>query len=255
MLAFWGGFAPAQAAEVVSSNIVGYEKINLKTGFNMIGVQFVQVGGNNLDLGTVGTLNAEMPGYDEDGNYDTEMQVWNGNGYDYYGWAGDSGSKVDNDPDLDNKWLDMDNEEIDEIAAKGSGFWILAKQAGTLTISGEVPSSAVTIQLTTGFNMVANPFPGGVAVSDFGVLDSSFPGYDEDGDYDTEMQVWNGNGYDYYGWAGDSGSKVDNDPDLDNKWLDMDNELVDDVIPYGNAVWILTKRAGSITFTPPNSSN
>ena len=35
---------PAWAAEVYSSNIVGYQKVTLQPGFNLIGAGFVQVG-------------------------------------------------------------------------------------------------------------------------------------------------------------------------------------------------------------------
>ena len=250
------GYAPAQAAEVVSSNIVGYEKVSLQKGFNMVGVQFVKVGGEDLDLMTVGVLDDQMAGYDEDGVYATEMRMWTGNGYTTYGWSGTSGTDVDEDPTLDNKWLDRDNEEIDEIASPSTGFWIVAEKAGTMTISGEVPATdTVSVQLTAGFNMVANPYPGEVAITSFGTLDSSFAGYDEDGVYATEMRVWTGNGYTTYGWSGTSGTDVDEDPTLDNKWLDRDNEEVTVTIPFGTAVWIYAEKAGTLTFSAPKSGN
>ena len=222
----------------------------------MIGVQFAKVGGANLDLMTVGALDDGMTGYDDDGVYATEMRVWTGNGYTTYGWSGTSGTDVDDDPTLDNKWLDRDNEEIDDPAETGMGFWIVAEKAGTMTISGEVPSEqSVTVQLSAGFNMVANPYPGKTPITTFGTLDSSYAGYDDDGVYATEMRVWTGNGYTTYGWSGTSGTEVDEDSTLDNKWLDRDNEEVDGTIDFGTAVWIYAEKAGTITFSSPVSGN
>ena len=245
---------PAWAAEVVSSNVVGYEKINLSAGYNMIGVQFAAVGGNSLGISSVGTLNSEMPGFDEDGFYAAEMRIWDGNGYNTYGWSGSSGTDILEDSSMDNLWLDYTTmEPVEDEAVAGSGFWIKADQAGTMTISGEVPSAtSVTIPLAAGYNMVANPYPGSVNISEFGVLDSKMAGFDADGFYATEMRVWDGNGYDTYGWSGSSGTDILEDSTLDNLWLDYTTmEPTDTALPFGTAVWIKAGEAGSITFTSP----
>ena len=133
--------APAWGAEVVSSNIVGYEKVNLSKGFNMIGTQFLQVGGEPLAIATVGVLDSSMAGFDEDGVYATEMQIWNGNGYDYYGWSGTSAGEYMEDESLNNMWLNGDFKTDDATSTAGQGFWIKAATAGTITLSGEVPSA------------------------------------------------------------------------------------------------------------------
>ena len=128
--------APAHAADVVSSNIVGYEKITLNAGWNMLGIQFVQVGqGEAMDLSTFAALNPEMAGFDEDGNFATELQVWNGLGYDMFGWSGSSGTDVLDTPDLDNKWLNGDLEESDGTVLFGHGVWIKTDAAGTITFT------------------------------------------------------------------------------------------------------------------------
>ena len=223
----------------------------------MIGVQFAQVGGSDLDITNVGALDDAMSGFDDEGTFATELQVWNGNGYDYFGWSGTSGTDVLDDPTYDNIWLDLNTmEPVDDVASAGSGFWIKAEKAGTMTISGEVPSSATTtVAISAGFNMVANPYPGAVSITHFGVLDSSFAGFDDEGTFANELQVWNGNGYDYYGWSGTSGTDVLDDPTYDNIWLDLNTmEPVSTEIPFGKAVWIKAKTAGNITFTSPLSS-
>ena len=232
---------------------MGYEKVNLNPGYNMVGVQFVDVGGSVKDLATAITLDSGFKGYDDGYDFFSRMQVWNGNGYDYYGWAGTSGTDVDEDPSLDYTWTDMAAEAIEDdpgIPAFG-GVWINAEKSGTALVSGEVLTSDVTVNLVEGFNMVCNPFPCAVPVSTFGILDSSYKGYDDGYDFFTRMQVWNGNGYTFYGWAGTSGTDVDEDPSLDNTWTDMAAEKTDAVIPAGAAVWIRAEKAGTIKFTSP----
>ena len=145
----------------------------------------------------------------------------------------------------------MEAEAVDgEEFVSGDGVWIKAEKAGTVLVKGEVSSNNV-VQLAAGYNIVANPFPIDVPISSFGVLDSSFAGYDDDYKFKTTMRVWNGNGYDYYGWAGTSGTEIDEDPSLDNTWTDLEAEAVNGTIPAGVAVWINAEKPGTITFTAP----
>ena len=256
--------APAFGAEVVSSNIVGYHKINLVQGFNMIAPQFVNVGADTLtrDISTIGVLNDSMAGYDEDYFYATDMMVWDTarQSYTYYGWAGTSPGEIDDMDELNNTWLDQSTEETDDTINVGNGFWIKAASAGTMTISGEVPSEnqipdgGLVINLVAGFNMVANPYPQAVPVSTFGTLDSSMAGYDEDYFYATDLMVWDTarQSYTYYGWAGTSPGDIDDMAELNNTWLDQSTEATEDTIPQGAAVWIKAATAGTITFPELN---
>ena len=130
--------APAQAADVVSSNIVGYNKIQLREGYNAVGPQFVQVGGEDKDLSTSFILDDSFAGYDDNYKFKTTMRVWNGVGYDYYGWAGDSGTEVDDDPDLDYTWTDLDAEATNETIPIGGVVWIIAEKAGSITFTSPI---------------------------------------------------------------------------------------------------------------------
>ena len=246
------GYAPARAADVVSSNIVGYQKVTLSKGWNMIGVQFVRVGGEVKNLTDCFVLDETFAGYDDDYKFATQMRIWNGDGYDFYGWAGTSGTDVDDDPSLDYTWTDLGAEAVTDVDLPANlGVWVNAEKSGTLIASGEVVLEDVTIDLEEGYNMVCNPFPQTVPVTSFGVLDASFAGYDDDYKFATQMRIWNGDGYDFYGWAGTSGTDVDDDPSLDNTWTDLGAEATDAVIPYGTAVWIKAEKAGKITFKAP----
>ncbi len=137
----------------------------------------------------------------------------------------------------------------------GAGVWIKAEKAGSITISGQVVNSDMTVSLVQGFNLVANPYPQAVDVAKFGTLDSTFAGYDSDYSYATEMRVWDParQSYVYYGWSGTSGTDIDDDPSYDNQWLDSATEITTETIPFGAAVWIKAEKAGTITFSAPKA--
>ena len=219
----------------------------------MIGMQFVTVGDQSAqDLSTAAQLDSAMAGFDDEGTYASKLQTWDGTKYSTFGWSGSSGTDVLEDDTMNNKWLNVDLEETDDTLAKASAVWIIAEKAGTVTLSGEVPSDAsVEVPLVAGFNMVANPYPAEVDVADFGVLDSSYAGFDDEGTYASKLQIWNGTKYTTFGWSGSSGTEVLEDSSLDNKWLNVDLEATDDVVSYGQGVWIIAEKAGSITFTNP----
>ena len=68
--------APAWGAEVVSSNIVGYNKITLAPGYNLLGIQFSQIGGASLDLSDAVILDETYGGYDSNYDFKSTLRVW-----------------------------------------------------------------------------------------------------------------------------------------------------------------------------------
>ena len=239
---------PTFAGTVESSNTVGYTKVNLAQGYNMIGVQFVNIGGTAKNASVVAGLDGTMAGFDENGIYATEMMIWQNGNYTTYGWSGKSAAVYLEDATLDDKWLSFDYEEEVNPLDKGGAFWVKAGSAGTLTILGEVPNAQVTIPLTAGYNMVANPLPATVPAATFGKLSADMPGFDGDGIFATEMMVWENGNYTTYGWSGTSGTTYLEDATLDNKWLSFDYEVTAGTVEVGHAVWIKAGSAGSITF-------
>ena len=250
-----GRLAPAWGAEVVSSNIVGYQRMALDKGYNMIGIQFTEVDANATakDLMTAPQLASTMAGFDEDGHFATEMMVWENNDYTTYGWSGTSGTDVLEDDSFNNQWLNVDLEKVEDVEATPyTAVWIKAGEAnGSVTVSGQVPTGDVTVPLSAGYNMVANPFPMTVPVTTFGTLSAGMAGFDEDGHFATELMVWKDGDYTTYGWSGSSGTEVLEDASFDNKWLNVDLEETDDVVDFGHGVWIKAGSAGSITFKAP----
>ena len=266
LLAILAAIGPAWGAEVVSSNIVGYTKVSLEAGLNLIGSQFLLVGGQTPNINELTTSLDGQSGYD-DSTYSptTELRVWTGNGYDTYGWTGDllkdspelAGEMGVTDDSIDNQWLDMDYAVTEDPLANGQGFWIKAGSAGSVTLAGEVPSGdSITINLVAGLNLVAYPWPMNVDLAKIQVTGQK--GYDNDSyNPTTEIRVWAGNGYDTYGWTGslltdspDLASEMGvTDDSLDNKWLNMDYEVPDEPINLGTGFWIKAQNAGTVTFS------
>ena len=103
----------------------------------MIGMQFNAVGGDELPLSTAAILSEDMAGFNEDGDYATELQVWNGIGYTKYGWSGTSGTDILEESEFDNQWLDdqLEMVEDDVVVPFGHGVWIKAGSAGSITFT------------------------------------------------------------------------------------------------------------------------
>ena len=226
---------------MVSSNIVGYNKVTLTSGYNMLGQNFKLVGGSIGDLSA--TMDASsLAAMDTDNmTFATELLTWNGVGYDTVGWTGDVG-----DPDYDNKWVDeLSLEEVALVKSNGEGFWISSTEGGTVTFSGEVDSAAsVTIDLAPGYNLVANPFPESIPLSR--ITSTTLPAMDTDNmTFSAELLTWNGLGYDTVGWTGNVG-----DPDYDNKWVDeLSLEEPATILDIGKGCFIKTSVSSDVTFT------
>ena len=122
----------------MSSNIVGYNKLTLNAGFNLIGSQFLNIGQTEQDINEFANNNT-LPGLDEEFEFQTTLRVWNGVGYTTYGWYADGdGSNPEMDwPEADAKWILNDQSDIADVTIPiGAGFWIYTPTAaGTVTFT------------------------------------------------------------------------------------------------------------------------
>ena len=140
LLAILAAIGPAWAADVVSSNIVGYYKLDTSTGYTMVGSSFQAVGGNNI----VGIQTVQGKGLTGvDWTFETEagdtLLLWNPEEQAYsteLNYTGDS------DPDglmdafgaTPGTWFDMGNfKTADNVIPVGGAFWIKSSGSGTLT--------------------------------------------------------------------------------------------------------------------------
>lgn len=274
LLAILAAIGPAWGADVVSSNIVGYNKVTLNEGLNLLSAQFVPVGADgSLSLEDITSLTGEAS-FDEDFAAQTTLRFFTGSGYEYYGWSGNlttenpdlaealaDEQELDDASVLNNKWLDSSYEIASDPVDIGSGFWLYAKTAsGVFTVSGEVPGDdPVTANLVAGLNLVSYPWPMACDLSKITV--SGQPSYDEDFSPQTTIRVFTGSGYEYYGW---SGNLTAENPDLaealaeeqeladasvlNNKWLDSSYEIVKTPIEIGKGFWIYAANAGKVTY-------
>ena len=205
---------PAWGAEVVSSNIVGYEKITITPGLNMIGNQFLAVGGDSFQ-----NINEMFKGSDGfiagtgDDNADSIL-TWNGSAYDNIYYLDDYTEPYE--------WYntkDLDNATTDTVTT-GQGFWLkhLGTESITATLAGEVPSDAtITVTLVPGLNFVANPYPMAICPnSDYFTVSGSVAGTGDDNA--DSILTWNGSAYDNIYYLDDYTEPYEwyNTKDLDN---------------------------------------
>ena len=221
------GYVPAQAAEVVSSNIVGYQKVAVPAGMTIIGQQFGAVGGGTNDI-----QNIKADGL-SDGGMDA-LLVWNGTSYDEYLFY----SATDNiKGDGTAAWGNLDWEPIEEDVPIGTGMWANTQGAATITFSGEV-GSLTTVHFTAGMNLITQTFPVDVSIQDISAEGLSDGGMDA-------ILVWNGTSYDEYLYY----SATDNiNGDGKAAWGNLDWESVDATLPAGHGFWLNAQGAGTLTF-------
>ena len=146
---------PAWAAEVVSSNIVGYTKVNVPAGMTIVGQQFVAVGGENQSIQSI-----VGDGF-ADGGMDM-LQVWNGSSYDdyYYYTASD-----DINGDGTAAWGNLDWESSDAAFAPGTGMWLTTQNASTIVFVGEVGTTN-KVAVHPGLNLITQTAPMDVDIQD-----------------------------------------------------------------------------------------
>ena len=238
---------PAWAADVVSSNIVGYQKITLHAGYNMIGGQFTKVGGGDLNVAENDFLpDEDVEGMDPNtGDFTTYLMPWTGSDYaqNIY-WAGNVGWGED----YDNKWLAGDWTPASRDFAESEGTWLWTPSAGSIKVCGEVVTTNVTVQLTAGYNMICNPFPCTTTLASI-VPSASMSGMDGNtGDFSSYIMPWSGSDYaqNIY-WAGNVGWGED----YDNKWLAGDWTQASRTFACGEGFWVYTPTACSVTFVYP----
>ena len=245
-------FTPARGAEVISSNIVGYNKITLHPGMNMIGGLFQGVGtGEALSLNgqfandaTVSTAGGGADEADTIMTFDALTQNYNPAYYFYYE---DGGSEEEN-----NKWIDpFTDEPTDDSVSEGSGGWYRNRSSSTiqLQMTGEVPTNRTyQVTLYPGMNFVVNPYPAPIAMNgtSFTVTGVTAGGGADEADtimtFNASTQNYNPAYYFYYE---DGGSDEEN-----NKWIDpFTDEPTDDTLDPGIGFWYRYRGTGTATLT------
>ena len=214
--------------------------------FNMGGILFTGVAGNDIDLDDVTFTNLQKG---EDTSSSDILQVWDpqNSGYTTYHYYNAEG-------DEDNwGWVDENWELPDSTLPVGTAFWFKAKpgETRTMTVAGGIESAdEVTYEIVGGkFNMFINPFPAEIDLNDSKTVSIANYQGGEDTSTSDILQVWDpqNSGYTTYHYYNAEG-------DEDNwGWVDENWELPDAKLAAGTPFWFKAKpgEGKSITFFNP----
>lgn len=259
-LADWRDFiAPAQAADVVSSNIVGYQKVTLTEKLTLLGTQFVQVGGSTKDIQELLNSDNNLPGLDEEAEFQSKLLVWEDGGYTTYGWYSAKDGEEQEWPEAASKWVLNDQSDLAKVDfSVGTGFWLMTPGVGSpsVTISGEVPSSdSISISIpnakegSEALTLISNPYPKSINIQDI-QLGETFPGLDAEAEFQTKLLIWEDGGYTTFGWYSAQDGEEQEWAEAASKWvLNDQSDLATTQIEIGQGFWIISTGKGTLTFT------
>ena len=231
-----GTTVPAQAAEVVSSNIVGYQKLSLVNGLNLVAAPFVAVGGETADINETMTSSDMKTG--------TLANFWNNGSYEtlyYYDEDSDGGIyDTDEETCLGPGWGNANQIVVSQDMVRGDGFWIQSSGAAENTFAGEVSTNTVSLTLNDGLNLVGNPFPKDISIQKI-TSDDLRTG--------TLANFWNNGSYEtvYYYDEDSDGGVYDTDEEtcLGPGWGNANQIVVNHTISSGEGFWIQSSGAAS----------
>ena len=130
---------PAWAAEVVSSNTVGYSKLDLATGFTMVGVPFQTIGtANNVSVQAIKASGLTGFNWDTFESGGDTLLIWDPSQQMYpteFIYTGDTQTEAMTSMGIPaGVWFDMATfaPAVQEVPIGGS-FWIVTENGGTLT--------------------------------------------------------------------------------------------------------------------------
>ena len=246
---------PAQAAEVVSSNIVGYEKIPLGVNaMDILACQFVDIG----EVDGVVNIQDIVP----DGDFATDgtdwIKVYNPATHQYttaFYFGEDADGVFDpTDTEYENSlgagWGDSDQFKLDFDIAGGQGFWAKAVEGGTITVAGQVASSSTLTLNANEMDLLANPLP--MAVN----IQRIVPGGNFADDGTDWIKVYNPETHQYiaaFYFGEDADGVFDpTDTEYENSlgagWGDSDQFKLDFDIAVGQGFWAKAIEGGTLVF-------
>ena len=225
-------------ASVESSNTVGYTKVSVGAGYNIIGQQFLAVGGEAASVQTI------VPGEGFDVWGSDTIQVWDNANDEYVDFIffGEDAGGVG--PNGEAGWGDADGVIMENSIPAGTGFWANSSDDADMLTFGEI-SADNTVEVKAGYNLVCNPQPAAFDIQD---LDPG-EGFDPWG-ADT-IQVWDNTNDEYIDFIffGEDAGGVG--PNGEAGWGDADGVMMEYTIPVGCGFW--ANASDDTTFTFPNA--
>ena len=242
---------------------MGYNKVTLNRGYNMLAVQFNEVGGNAQSIQDVFTGNLPDMAYDESTDtltWNANLLTWTGAGYMTYYWTGSIGGELFGDESYNNVWVVGEYGEggiADASTPIGNGCFLWTSGNGVnVQQAGEVGANATgTVSLSAGYNLVGNPFPEAVNIQDISFANLPDMEYDESTDtltWNANLLTWTGAGYNTYYWTGSIGGDLFGDENYKNVWVVGEygeGGIADVDINIGDAFFVWLRSGANVTAT------
>ena len=157
-------WATVGLCELASANVVGYQAIEVKRGFNMIAFNFEPVDGSEAFAVTNFISNAENLIAGTGAANSDQIQVWDGSKFDVYFYRAYKATNP-NKFLLGPAWVKVGaiGSITTDTIPHGAGVWFArpstAPETATITVSGSVGKGAFTHSIASGFNMMSSAFP------------------------------------------------------------------------------------------------
>ena len=259
------GFADGIGGGIQSQNIVGYNTVTLKPGYNMLALNFQSVSEAAKEISIQDMIPGKTEGLKAGANAGSgdNILVYNPETSDYtYYFLYKNARKEDA---KDYNWCSMDSGYpiADKTFKNGDAFWYLSqgKEDVSISIAGAVAiDTSSTIEIVQGYNMIANAFPVNFNPNALGVeywkkaVDAGASAGANAGSGDNIL-VYNPetNGYTYY-FLYKNARKEDA---KDYKWCSMDSGYPDidpsaECVPVGKGVWYLHQGETTFKLTIPS---
>ena len=199
---------PARAQQVVSSNIVGYQKITLAANnYTMLSPMFNYVGGGEKGIKDLFEED-NFVAADTGGGADC-IYLWEDGEYTKtYFFSSDAGDAWSDDQD--------GFDETTDTLPTGLGFWFFSRSDSDkeVTLAGEVPTNNVVVNIAAdNYTMVANPFSAPLPVKSIVPVTGEFTSADTGGGADC-IYLWEDGEYTKtYFFSSDAGDAWSDDQD------------------------------------------
>ena len=251
------GIGTATAA--VESEVVGYQSIDIKPGFNMIAFNFQPLEGEGVSIQDFVANKEDLVAGTNTADSD-KIQVWDGTKFTVYFYraykATNPGKFL-----LGPAWVKVGaiGTPTTETIPTGSGVWFARPETaaeGKITVSGKITTESNTHEIQPGFNMISSAFPADMALND-GPIDWEACGAvagTNTADSD-KIQVWDGEKFTVYFYraykATNPGKFL-----LGPAWVKVGaiGTPTADTIPAGKGFWYArpaTSAAGTLTEDSP----
>ena len=185
--ALWATVGFSDAIE--SANVVGYTTTTLASGgYALAAAQFQSTAGDTMDANDLVKASVAKNSYNGDdfiAGWETttaKIMIRVGNTYETYYYCNDAD---DGNSNYVKGWADEWGQLVSKPLATGKGFWLNneTEDSVTFTLAGQVIGASTANAVgSSGFNLVANPYPQGFDINAEGITWNLTPQNSYDGD-------------------------------------------------------------------------